>query len=155
MELISKSENVEHPLEEFFNIEAGTTEVTTFEPVVEPPVVPDTYDEKDTAVDAKFNEIYQLALANATALGDEVAKVEGKYKRGLAENITQLLSVALNAATQEGNYKQNTEKLRVSSKKAEQPNNVTNNVIVADRNTIMRMRREQQESGTTIDGEQS
>lgn len=147
MEFIPSEKVISHPLESVLDIEPGTTVVQYEEPVFEPPVQYDGYDDKDKQIDGRFNEVYNLAIAQASALTDEVERVEGKYKRGLAENAAQMLSIALQAAAQEGNYKIQRAKVQTVLNK-EQSNNITNNVIVTDRNQLMKMLRE----GQTIDG---
>lgn len=142
MHFIEAEKTIEHPMESVLDIEPGTTVVQYTQPVEDEQVVGEAYDEKDIAIDKKFNDIYRMAIASVTDLRDEIERVEGKYKRGLAENAVQMLNVALSAATQEGHYKIQKTKAIVSQ--GDTTNNVTNNVIVADRNQVLKMLRDSQ-----------
>jgi len=53
---------IEHPLEEIFDIESGTTVITRTEKTTEL-VKSDDYDEKDIEIEDQFQEVYDAALA--------------------------------------------------------------------------------------------
>lgn len=127
---------IEHPLEEMFDIPSGTTlmprkeKETDMVPIAE-------YDDKDNEVEQQFQEIYNSAFA---AFEDQVAEaevVEGRYKARNMEVGVQLLNTALSAAKEKSNLKQHKDKTAIS--KGKLTGTTTNNtLIVADRNEILK-----------------
>ncbi len=127
---------IDHPLEELFDLEAGTTLMPRTEK--ETDLVPaEEYDDKDNEIEGQFQEVYDAALS---AFEDQVAEaelVEGKYKARNMEVGAQLLNTALAAAKEKSSLKQHKDKNAVS--KGKLGGKTTNNtLIVADRNEILR-----------------
>lgn len=128
--------SIEHPLEEVFDIEPGTTVIPKTEKTTEL-VSTEEYDNKDKEIEEQFQEIYDTALS---AFEDQVAEaevVEGKYKARNMEVATQLLNTALAAAKEKASLKQHKDKTAISKGKLG-AKTVNNNLIVADRNDILK-----------------
>lgn len=121
---------IEHPLEGFFEIEEGTTEVEVF--VREGELITAAgYDDKDAEIDAQFEEVYDSAMEGYDALSEEMLTVEGKYKARVGEVSVQHLNAALNAANSKLKLKESKDKLEV--KRSAGPSSVTtNNTLVVD-----------------------
>lgn len=130
---------VEHPLEKLFNIEPGTTLVEPEESIVTGELVDsEMYDAKDKEVEGQFQEIYDKAVSafdEQSTVGDFL---EGKYKARNAEIAVQFLNTALAAAKEKANLKQHKDKL-ISNDKGGSGKTVNNNLIVTDRNEILKL----------------
>lgn len=133
---------IDHPMESVLGLETGTTLTEYKEIVPEIPVDMPQYDEKDDEIELKLEEIYSLALGTMSMVSDEIERVEGRYKSGLAETSTQLLNVALGAVREKSLLKQHKDKIVVANNKITKKGigNVTtnNNLIVANRNEILK-----------------
>jgi len=136
----TKSKEVEivinHPLEDVFDIEEGTTLVTRTEQTTEL-VVADEYDGKDIEIEDQLQVIVDLALASYEDLSVEFETTEGKYKARIGEVANQTLTTALNAVKEKANMKLHKDKLEVSKGKSG-AKTINNNLIVADRNEILK-----------------
>lgn len=142
MKIETKEKLTSHPFEEELGIETGTT-VTEYREILPEPIVQmPNYDEKDDEIELKLEEIYGIALGTMNMVSDEIERVEGKYKSGLAETSTQLLNVALGAIREKSLLKQHKDKILVANNKLinRGPNSITtnNNLIVANRNEILK-----------------
>lgn len=129
---------IEHPLEEVFDIEPGTTIIPTVVRSTEMTVA-HQYDEKDTEIEGQFQEIYDSALGAFEELFQETQVIEGKYKARSGEVAVQFLNAALAAAQSKSGLKQHKDKLITAVKG---PSTVNNNLIVGDRNDILRKLRD-------------
>jgi len=137
MKLITKEKPIEHPMEEIFDISPGTTIVEYKEPEVVPATDSILYDTKDTDIDDKLENIYATAIGTATAMSEQIEVVEGRYKARMGEVSATMLSVALGAVREKSLLKQHKDKL--IGKPGAGPQTVNNNLVVADRNELMRM----------------
>jgi hypothetical protein len=128
---------IDHPLEDFFEIDKGSTEVEVYEREGEL-VDPHEYDEKDREIDSQFQEIYDSAMDGYDTLSEELLKVEGKYKARIGEVSVQHLNAALNAASHKAKLKEHKDKLE-SKTGAAKASSVTNNntLIVDDRSMLV------------------
>lgn len=128
---------IEHPLEDVFDIQKGSTEVEVYEREGEL-VTADGYDEKDKEIDEQYQEIYDAAMDGYDLLADELHKVEGKYKARVGEVSVQHLNAALNAASHKAKLKEHKDKLE--AKGDQTPSSVTHNntLIVDDRTALIR-----------------
>lgn len=137
------TKNIDHPLEEFFDIEKGSTEVEVYEREGEL-VDPHAYDEKDREIDAQFQEIYDSAMDGYDTLAEELHKVEGKYKARIGEVSVQHLNAALNAASHKAKLKEHKDKLESKADGAG-ASRVTNNntLVIDDRSTLVSELRKQ------------
>lgn len=127
---------VDHPLEEIFDIESGTTIMPRTEKTTEL-VASEEYDDKDNEIEGQFQEIYDAALS---AFEDQVAEaevIEGKYKARNMEVGVQLLNTALAAAKEKSGLKQHKDKTAVAKGKIGK-DTTNNTLIVADRNEILK-----------------
>jgi hypothetical protein len=128
---------IEHPLEEIFDIESGTTIIPRTEKTTEL-VASEEYDDKDNEIENQFQEVYDTALA---AFEDQVAEIEileGKYKARNMEVGVQLLNTALAAAKEKSGLKQHKDKTAVAKGKLSGKTVNHNNLIVADRNDLLK-----------------
>ena len=139
--VMSKDKNkvmkvIEHPMEEFLDIERGTTEIEIFEREGEL-ITANGYDDKDVEIDEQFQEIYDSAMDGYDLLAEELHKVEGKYKARVGEVSVQHLNAALSAAKAKADLKQQKDKLEKS--KTAGPSSVTTNntLIVDDRSALL------------------
>jgi len=128
---------VEHPMEEILDIEPGTTLVPRVERTTEL-VSSEHYDEKDQEIEEQVQEIYDAAMGAFETQMEEAELVEGKYKARNGEVAVQFLNAALNAAKEKANLKQHKDKMVIAQNKYQGPNTVNQNLIVADRNEILK-----------------
>lgn len=150
---ITKEKNIEHPMEQIFDIEDGTTMIEYQERVPTKLVDHADYDEKDSEIEDQFQEVYDKAM-DAFDIQSEVAEtVEGKYSARNAEVAAAYLNAALSAVREKSTLKQAKDKLKVAQQRAENGSGGTtnNNVIVADRNDIIKMLRGEEEKDVTPD----
>jgi len=129
------TKTIDHPMEEFLDIESGTTEVEVYQREGEI-IKSEDYDEKDSEIDEQYQEIYDSAMEGYDLLSEEIDKVEGKYKARIGEVSVQHLNVALNAASHKAKMKQHKDKLESKDKT---PSTVTNHntLVVSDRDALM------------------
>jgi len=128
--------NIEHPLEDVFDIESGTTVLTKTETSTELEAS-ELYDEKDHEIESQLLNIHDLALDAFNEISSEVETAEGKYKARLAEVANQSLNTALHAIKEQANVKQNKDKNNIAKGKLG-AKTINNNLIVADRNDILK-----------------
>jgi len=91
---------------------------------------------RDMEIEGQIEEVYTLAIAQATDVGDQIALVEGKYKARMGEVSATLLNVALGAIRERSALKMHKDKAAPGGHGG--PHTVNNNLIVADRNEILR-----------------
>jgi len=128
--------SIDHPLEELFDIESGTTLMPRTEKTTELTVA-EEYDDKDTEIEEQFQEVYDHAIAAFEDCSSDVEVVEGKYKARMMEVANQSLSTALAAAKEKANMKQNKDKNAIAKGKLG-AKTVNNTLIVADRNQLLK-----------------
>lgn len=138
MDTIVKEKIVSHPLEEAFGIEPCSTVVEYEEFVPAEVVQMPNYDDKDNEIEAKLEEIYTLAIGNVTTMLDETERVEGKYKARMGEVTATMLNVALGAVKQKTDLKMHKDKMVVDTKHAGTPHTLNQNLVVADRNELLK-----------------
>jgi hypothetical protein len=114
---------ITHPLEKFFNIESGTTDLTTIEKNTELKET-ELYDEKDEEIESSFQEVYDKALHAFDQLNNEMLDVESKYIPRLSEVANQHLNTALGAAQAKLKLKEIKEKITKDSKKKPNSTNI-------------------------------
>lgn len=128
---------INHPLEGFFEIEEGSTHLpmvqreTTLTPHVE-------YDSKDTEIESQLQEVYDVAMSAFEQQFTEIEIAEGKHKALVGEMAANFLNTALAAAKEKSLLKQHKDKLSLQSAKSSSPRTVNNNLVVADRNEVLR-----------------
>lgn len=142
--MIIKTEEklIEHPLEDLFGIESGTTMVEYREVVPDKPIEMPNYDDKDDEIEMKLEEIYSVSMGQVTLVADEMERVEGKYKARIGEVTATMLNVALGAVREKRMMKEHKDKLKPSMATAGTINNntlvVASDSVVADRNELLR-----------------
>ncbi len=139
--LIETTTVVSHPLEHTFDIIPRTTEQVVVTAVPDPSAEHVEYDEKDQEIESNFDTIYMMALSTAQDMEAQATTIEGKYRPRMYEVAATMLTVALNASSQKLAQKVNKDKHATSSKAAGAPGTVNNNLIVTDRNQLLRMLR--------------
>lgn len=138
----SKKKEIEiptnHPMENVLGIEEGSTMLP--KTIVDGDVVDHrTYDEKDNEIDSQFQEIYNLALTAFEDQQEAAEVIDPKYKARTTEVAAQYLNTALNAANSKLQLKSLKEKLEVSKARLGDASTINNNLIVTDREAILRM----------------
>ncbi len=141
MKVTTEEKLTSHPMEDVLGIEPNTTITEYREIVPDTPVEMPHYDEKDDEIEYKLEEIYTIALDSASTIADEMEQVEGRYKASLAETATQSLNIALGSVREKRLLKEHKDKLQLQASKTKIPGNITtnNNLIVANRNEILKM----------------
>lgn len=131
----TKEKAIEHPLEDVFGVEPGTTMVETIQAVPTTTVSPASYDDKDQEIDDQFQEVYDLALTEFEKQSGRV--VEAKFAARNGEIAAQFLNTALAAAKAKHDVKKDKDK--ATSKQPASIGNVENqnNLVVADRNDLL------------------
>lgn len=127
---------IDHPLEDFFEIDKGSTEVEVYEREGEL-VDPHDYDEKDREIDSQFQEIYDSAMDGYDTLSEELLKVEGKYKARLGEVSVQHLNAALNAASHKAKLKEHKDKLESKAGSGKASSVTNNNTLIVDDRSML------------------
>lgn len=139
MNIVKQEKMIEHPLEDVLDIEPGTTLVEYTEALPAEVVQMPNYDAKDGEIEDKLEEIYTVAMGQVEVIGDEMERVEGRFKARIGEVTATMLNVALGAVREKSILKQHKDKLPASTASATAPHTVNNNLIVADRNELLRM----------------
>jgi hypothetical protein len=141
MQVVTKEKTIEHPLEDLFDINPGSTVVEFQEFVPDAPIESSNYDDRDLDIDEKLENIYTVAMSQATVIADEVDMVEGKFKARMGEVASTMLSVALGAVREKRMAKEHKDKLMPSRNIGTINNNtlvVAPDNVVADRNELLR-----------------
>ena len=137
MKLTTREKEIEHPMEDILDITPCTT-VVEYKEVEPSPIVPmPTYDAKDDEIEGKLEEIYAVAMGSVETIGDEMERVEGKYKARIGEVTATMLNVALGAVREKAALKMHKDKIQPVTSGG--PQTVNNNLVVADRNEILQM----------------
>jgi hypothetical protein len=137
--MINIERTIEHPLEEALDIEPGTTIVpVTNAEIIQASPSP-LYDEKDTEIDTQLQQIYELATSEFNNTLSDAQFIENpKYRVILQEQAVGYLNTALNAAKEKKDFKVQKDKLNLAKEKVDSARTVNNNLIVADRNDILK-----------------
>lgn len=139
--------SIQHPLEDVFEIEEGTTmlpktvtqtEVVKYEP----------FDEKDEELDQQFQNVHDAAMTAFDEQQEEAEVVDPKYKARNAEVAVQFLNTALNATSAKAQLKQMRDKLEVS--KGKLAGDAAKTGVQMDRNEILRMFAEQKKNENVV-----
>lgn len=129
---------IEHPMEQVLGIEGGTTEVPAIPQRSTELATVDEYDNKDEEIETQFQEVYDLALDAYEQQAADAETVEPKYRARNQEVAVQYLNTALNAAKEKSTLKQFKDKMFNDRKATSGPKTVNNNLIVDDRNNILK-----------------
>lgn len=148
MKTIVRQELSSHPMEDILDIDAGTTMTEYKEVLPAVPVAAPSYDDKDNEIEVKLEEIYAIAISNVETIADEMERVEGKYKARIGEVTATMLNVALGAVREKRELKQHKDKNTIDAASSGSPHTVNNNLVVADRNEILRLLRDKKANGS-------
>lgn len=110
---------VEHPLEDIFELPSGSTEIIVKERHTE--VAPcDQFDTKDTEIEEQFQEVYDVAMATFENTVDmlERSETDPKYVARQMEVAAQFLNTALAAAKEKAGLKQGKDRLLATTRTA-------------------------------------
>jgi hypothetical protein len=128
--------SIQHPLEDHFGIEEGTTMVP--KTITQTTVVKYAeYDEKDEELDQQFQTVHDAAMTAFEDQQEESEIIDPKYKARNAEVAVQFLNTALNATNAKAQLKQQRDKLEVSKMRVGVSAAETGAKL--DRNDILRM----------------
>lgn len=130
-------EAIDHPLEELLDIESCTTLTEVVDDRNTELVATFDMDDKDKEIDSQIQEVYDTAMSAFDQQALAAEKVEPKFRARSQEVAVQFLTVALNAAREKSLIKQHKDKLVVSRNK-QGPRTLNQNLIVADRNDILK-----------------
>jgi hypothetical protein len=140
-EIVTVHKNIEHPLEDVFDIEPGTTLVTRAEQHTDL-IVPTDYDEKDTEIEESIQEVYDKAMSGYERIQDECEDIEGRYLPRMMEVGVQHLKMALDAAEAKQRMKELKDKLSVKTKTVG-PKTVNNNLVISREELLKTMFRDE------------
>jgi hypothetical protein len=129
---------IDHPMEDLLDIESGTTQVPAIPQRNTELVVADEYDRKDEEIEGQFQEVYDAAMDAYEQQVVDTETIEPKYRARNQEVAVQYLNTALNAAKEKSSLKQFKDKMLNDRKAASGPKTVNNNLVVADRNGILK-----------------
>lgn len=91
----------------------------------------------DALVHTQLNSVYEAAIEAYNVQQAFTQQVDPKFSARNAEVAAQFLSIALNATTARSKAKYDRQKMNVLTNMKNGPNQVQNNVIIANRNDIL------------------
>jgi hypothetical protein len=139
MKTIKKERTIAHPLEEAFDIEEGTTLIEYTEVIPEKLVEVPSYDSKDDEIEQKLEEVYISAMGTVATVADALETAESKHKARIGEVTAAMLMVALGAIREKRELKKHKDVHVGKASVGNMPHTVNNNLIVTDRNEILRL----------------
>lgn len=101
---------IEHPCEDVFDIESGTTVMTVPAPRQTQLVRAEIYDDKDAEIEEQYQEIYDKAMDAFDDIQNDMEGIEGKYKARNNEVGVAFLNAALSAAKEKARLKEHKDK---------------------------------------------
>lgn len=129
---------IAHPIEDVLDIEPGTTLYPVVESQPTPVTVSQDYDDTDREITEQFQEVYDVAMDAYETQAADMQTIEPKYRARNQEVAVQYLNAALNAAKEKSTVKMFKDKLNVKAAKAGGVRIKDSNVIVADRNDVLK-----------------
>lgn len=136
---IRKIEKIEklisHPLEEFFDIEPSTTEMTKFIRKTELTEY-QNFDDKDKEIEDTYQEIADAAMSGYDNLQEMIDTADTKFAARLAEVSVQHLNAALSAISKRAQLKENKDKLLLRERSGSTKSQT--NVFIMDRNEALK-----------------
>lgn len=112
-------------------------EVQATQPDPNAPTPPVEKDEEDVDTDAKIDEVYTVAMQTFTDQMSYIESIDPRYAARTAEVAATYLSLALSAANSKAKIK--TDRKRTNTFIPGAQGKTTNNLIVANREEILRM----------------
>jgi translation elongation factor EF-1beta len=131
------TKTIAHPMEDMLDIEAGTTNVPAVPPRESQLTVVDEYDEKDQEIEEQLQEIFDTAMDAYEQQALDIESIEPKYRARNQEVAVQYLNTALSAVKEKSNTKMAKDKMK-TKEVAAGPKTLNQNVIVADRNDLLK-----------------
>lgn len=125
----------DHPLEEIFGLDQGTTISPVQSVEIE---IDEDGDQEESGIDQQLDTIYAHALEAYETQAEMVDQVDPKFMARTAEVAAQYLKIALDSTNSKSNKFINKKKINASRGKMDAPGTVNNNLIVADRNDILK-----------------
>lgn len=132
-----KEKKKDNPIENFFNLEPGSTQIAERETRNTELVNPEDYDEKDKEIEQSYQEIYDKALDLSDILLDEIDEAEAKFVARLVEVNNSLLGTALAAAEKKARLKEHKDKM---AHKDTNPRTVNNTLIINREDLLKKIR---------------
>ena len=138
---------LQNPLEQVFGIEAGSTDDVEYEMIESNQMLPvasteapvDHKDEDDIAIERRIDDVYEAAMTTFQQQQAYTEIVEPRYAARNAEVAANYLNIALAAANSRAKVKTDRKRANQAFVPYAQSNKTTNNLIVADRNQILKM----------------
>lgn len=134
MDIITKQFQIEHPMEDIFDLDPGSTTMITSELRPTDAVIPVDYDGKDTELEQQFQEVFDAAMTSFADQAGLLHTSDPKFSARNMEVANAFLNTALSAVREKSIVKQHKDKL----KKTDGPKTVNNNLIM-DRNELLKM----------------
>lgn len=138
---------LQNPLEQVFGIEAGSTDDVEYEmieagnmlPAVSAEAPVDHKDEDDVAIEKRIDDVYEAAMNTFQQQQAYTEIVEPRYAARNAEVAANYLNIALAAANSRAKVKTDRKRANQAFVPYAQSNKTTNNLVIADRNQILKM----------------
>ena len=134
MKTTIETKTIDHPLEEIFGIESGTTVVDIERIETTELAVVASYDEKDSEIESQFQEVYDAAMTSFADQAGLLLTSDPKFGARNMEVANAFLNTALAAAKEKASLKLGKEKNAANTG----PKTVNNNLIM-DRNELLKM----------------
>lgn len=133
-----------HPLDTFFNSNTITFQSDEDD---EQPVACELYDDKDNSLDKELSELAKLAQKTFEEQKKTAMRVEPKFRAELLGVANNLLAITLQAISKKADIKAKKDANLVRSKRQtlQIGNSENTNIIVADRNELLKARKVKKE----------
>lgn len=129
----------QHPMEQVFDLEPGSTPTIGISGTVVAPSEATTtvrYDDKDAAIETELTTIHNEAMELVTSMKQTMAYGEPKGMARLGEVSIQALNTALDAIKQKADIKKHKDKMAQTGG-VETVNNTINNTMIVDRGALL------------------
>jgi hypothetical protein len=134
--------SISSPLEDIFDIESGTTE-KALQLVPQSAEMASIDETEETEIAVQLNTVYNYALEAFEQQTANVQTIDPKFAARTAEVAAQYLNIALSAVNTRVSNRDRREKRKGGKIENQNAENIQNNIIVADRNELLRMIRAQ------------
>jgi hypothetical protein len=134
--------SISSPLEDIFDIESGTTE-KALQLVPQSTEMASIDETEETEIAVQLNTVYNYALEAFEQQTANVQTIDPKFAARTAEVAAQYLNIALSAVNTRVSNRDRREKRKGGKIENQNAENIQNNIIVADRNELLRMIRAQ------------
>lgn len=153
------TKQVEHPLEDIFELPSGTTELVVTQRHTE--LVPcEQFDKKDTEIEEQFQEVYDVAMSTFENAVDliERSETDPKYVARQMEVAAQFLNTALHAAKEKAGLKQSKDRINATTRTAQalaagRGGHGESGPVVMDHATLLKLLKGEKAEEPPIEGE--